>query len=83
MIRGPDAQTGKFLSDITRLNRRLEKAQFEITSGRRSTSSPTRRTTFPGCSKCVRTYATGQVRTNLGRGAARWTAEQRSSMPSR
>jgi flagellar hook-associated protein 3 FlgL len=35
MLRGPDAQTSKFLADLARINRRLDTAQFQITSGRR------------------------------------------------
>ena len=68
MIRGPDAQTGKFLSDMTRLNRRLEKAQFEITSGRRINFVSDSPNDVPRLLEMrSELNATGQVRTNLGR----------------
>ncbi|MBM3812349.1 MAG: hypothetical protein FJW20_12040 [Acidimicrobiia bacterium] len=35
MIRGPDARSDKFLTDLANITRRLERAQNQITSGRR------------------------------------------------
>jgi len=35
MIRGPDARSDKFLSDLSEITRRLERAQNQITSGKR------------------------------------------------
>jgi flagellar hook-associated protein 3 FlgL len=68
MIRGPDAQTDKFLTDLARVARRLEKAQIQITSGRRINQVSDAPDDVPRLLQ-MRTElsSTEQIRTNLGR----------------
>jgi flagellar hook-associated protein 3 FlgL len=68
MIRGPDAQTDRFLTDLARINRRLERAQYEITSGRRINRVSDSPDDVPRLLQ-MRTElsSTEQIRTNLSR----------------
>ena len=68
MIRGPDAQTGKFLTDLVRISRRLEKAQYQITSGRRINSVSDAPDDIPRLLEMrTQLQSTEQTRTNLSR----------------
>jgi flagellar hook-associated protein 3 FlgL len=68
MIRGPDAQADKFLTDLARINRRIEAAQYQITSGRRINHVSDAPDDIPRLLEMRSELSmTGQVRTNLGR----------------
>jgi flagellar hook-associated protein 3 FlgL len=68
MLKGPDAQTDKFLTDLARISRRIEKAQYEITSGRRINKVSDAPNDVPRLLEMrSELSATEQIRTNLSR----------------